>query len=103
MQLSSLFVPIAHLAFMSSILQKALYLDSPCGDFVIKTKEIQKPEPGEVLVRIVATALNPADWKVPKFNPPFIEYYPFLLGADSAGIIEELGEGVTGFARGDRV
>lgn len=88
---------------MTSGQQKALYLDGPCGEFIIMTKDIQKPEPGEVLVKIVATALNPADWKIQKSNPPFIDKYPYLLGADSAGLVEEVGEGVTGFAKGDRV
>jgi len=47
--------------------------------------------------------LIPADWKIQKFKPPFIKVYPALLGADVAGIIDEVGEGVTKFAKGDRV
>lgn len=90
---------------MSITQQKALYLDSPGGEWVIKTKDIPKPGPGEVLVKIAATALNPADWKVKKFNPPFVpaSLYPLLLGYDSTGVIEEIGEGVTTFVKGDRV
>ncbi len=88
---------------MTSTQQKALYLDSAGGEFVVKTKEIQKPGPGEVLVKILATALNPADWKIQKFKPPFITEYPVVLGADAAGIVEEVGEGVTTFVKGDRV
>lgn len=87
---------------MQSIQQKALYLDGPGGDFVVKAKDIQKPEPGEVLIKICATALNPADWKIQKFNPPFVKEYPYLLGSDVAGTIEVVGEGVTTFAKGDR-
>lgn len=88
---------------MTSTQQKALYLDSAGGEFVVKTKEIQKPGAGEVLVKIFATALNPADWKIQKFKPPFITEYPVVLGADAAGIVEEVGEGVTTFVKGDRV
>lgn len=90
-------------SFMQSIQQKALYLDGPGGDFVVKAKDIQKPEPGEVLIKICATALNPADWKIQKFNPPFVKEYPYLLGSDVAGTIEVVGEGVTSFTKGDRV
>ncbi|KLO16654.1 GroES-like protein [Schizopora paradoxa] len=85
--------------------QKALYLDKPLGDWVIKTKDVPKPGQGEVLVKIAATALNPADWKVRKFDPPFVPalLYPLLLGFDSTGVIEEVGEGVTSLVKGDRV
>ncbi|KLO07406.1 GroES-like protein [Schizopora paradoxa] len=88
---------------MSTVLQKALFLDGPCGELFVGTKDIQKPEPGEVLVKIIAAALNPADWRTQKTNPPHIEKYPYILGNDSAGVVEELGEGVTGFVKGDRV
>ena len=57
---------------------------------------------GEILVKIHATALNPVDWKIQVYNF-FIEQYPAILGTDSAGTVEELGEGVTGFAKGDKV
>ncbi|KLO05706.1 GroES-like protein [Schizopora paradoxa] len=83
-------------------LQKALYIDSPGGDFVLKSKDIPKPCPGEILVQIRATALN-QDWKVKKYKPAFITHYPFLLGGDVAGVVEEVGEGVTEFKKGDRV
>ncbi|KLO11439.1 GroES-like protein [Schizopora paradoxa] len=85
--------------------QKAFYLDRPCGEWVIKSKDVPKPGEGEVLVKVVATALNPAAWKIRKFNPPRVpeSWYPLLIGHDCAGVIEEVGEGVTTFAKGDRV
>lgn len=87
---------------MTASKQKVLYVESKGGKFVIGEKDIQKPGPGELLVKILASALNPADWKIQKYAV-FIEEYPAILGGDIAGDVVELGEGVTGFAVGDRV
>lgn len=69
--------------------------------------DLPMPEPGagEVLVRVACAGVNPADWKtrVGKLSA-FIEYhFPFVLGFDLAGIVEAVGDGVDGFAPGDRV
>ena len=82
--------------------QKALLLEAPVGEWRVGTKHIQKPAPGELLIKIYATALNPADWKIRDFDS-FIKDYPAVLGTDSAGIVEEVGEGVQGFSKGDKV
>ncbi|KAL5525577.1 hypothetical protein ACEPAG_6913 [Sanghuangporus baumii] len=82
--------------------QKALFLEAPVGEFRVRSKEIQKPGPGELLVKIHATALNPVDWKIRDFNI-IVNEYPAVLGVDSAGIVQEVGEGVEGFVKGDRV
>ena len=59
------------------------------------------PAPGEVLVRIRASALNHLDVWIRKGLPSVPK--PRILGADGAGVVEMLGDGVTGFERGDRV
>ncbi|PFH48317.1 hypothetical protein AMATHDRAFT_150193 [Amanita thiersii Skay4041] len=82
--------------------QKALFLDSKFGKFVLGTTDVPKPGPGEILVKIKAAALNPIDWKIQKYGI-FVEKFPAILGTDMAGEVEQLGEGVTGFAVGDRV
>ncbi|PFH50022.1 hypothetical protein AMATHDRAFT_61918 [Amanita thiersii Skay4041] len=82
--------------------QKALLLDSKFGKFVLKTTDVPKPGPGEILVKIKATALNPLDWKIQKYGLA-IEKFPAILGSDMAGEVEQLGEGITGFVVGDRV
>jgi NADPH:quinone reductase-like Zn-dependent oxidoreductase len=61
------------------------------------------PGPGEVLVRVHATGVNPADWKrrsglVRMFGEP-----PFTVGLDLAGVVEAAGDQVTRFAPGDDV
>lgn len=82
--------------------QKALFLDAKFAPFTLKEHSIPKPGPGQLLVRIEATALNPVDWKIQKYGI-FVENYPVLIGTDIAGVVEEVGEGAFGFVKGDRV
>lgn len=64
-----------------------------------------KPGPGEVLIKIEASAVNPFDLILRQgYMAQFIPLQlPAVLGGDAAGIIAELGEGVIGFVVGDRV
>ncbi|KAF9002973.1 chaperonin 10-like protein [Cyathus striatus] len=82
--------------------QKALFLDKVNGTFTLSRTEIYTPGPGELLVHIKAAALNPIDWKIQKFGFGFTNF-PLILGFDAAGVVEEVGEGVEGFLKGDRV
>ena len=82
--------------------QKSLLLLAPKGEYAVQETDIPTPGPGEVLVEIHATALNPVDWKIQKYDF-MIESYPTVLGTDSSGVIKALGEGVTEFAIGDKV
>ena len=82
--------------------QKALLLDKKHGDFVLGENDIPTPGPGDVLIKIKATSLNPVDWKIQKYGI-FVEEYPAVLGTDIAGDVEEVGEGVTEFKKGDKV
>jgi NADPH:quinone reductase-like Zn-dependent oxidoreductase len=70
---------------------------------VLRYEEIPDPEPGpgEVLVELRAAGLNHLDIWVRKGLPSVPK--PRILGADGAGIVAALGEGVEGFAEGDRV
>ncbi len=63
------------------------------------------PRPGEILVAVAGAGVNPVDGKLRSgvlslFMPL---RFPAQLGGDVSGTIEALGEGVTGFAPGDRV
>lgn len=72
--------------------------------FRVTTISRPEPGPGEVLVRIRASGINPLDLKIHDGTaaharqPP-----PGILGLDMAGIVEALGPGVTGFKVGDEV
>ena len=84
--------------------QKALLLDKVKGEFVVGTRAIPKVVPGHVVVKIHSTALNPVDWKVREYGfEAFVKEYPAVLGSDAAGTIEEVGEGVAQWKKGDRV
>jgi NADPH:quinone reductase-like Zn-dependent oxidoreductase len=59
------------------------------------------PGPGDVLVRLRASALNHLDVWTRKGLPSVPK--PRILGADGAGVVEAVGEGVSGFEPGERV
>jgi len=59
------------------------------------------PGPGEVLIRLRASALNHLDVWIRKGLPSVPK--PRILGADGAGVVEALGDGVSGFDPGQRV
>ncbi|KAF8823751.1 hypothetical protein HHX47_DHR9000264 [Lentinula edodes] len=83
--------------------QKALILEKARGSFVVSAAQpILKPGPGQLSVKVIAVALNPVDWKVQAWDF-FIKEYPAILGLDIAGDVEEIGEGVEGFSRGDKI
>ena len=82
--------------------QKALLVPAKFTNFFVGSKSIPKPFPGELLVKIRSTSLNPATWKIHIYGL-LIEEFPAILGLDLEGDVEEVGEGVTTFVKGDRV
>jgi NADPH:quinone reductase-like Zn-dependent oxidoreductase len=84
---------------------KALALSS--FDEPAKVQEVPHPTPGpgEVLVRVAAASVNAYDTFVAMGAArQYMSYeFPAVIGGDHAGTIEALGEGVGGFAVGDRV
>jgi NADPH:quinone reductase-like Zn-dependent oxidoreductase len=62
-----------------------------------------EPTPGQVQVRLRAAALNRADLWVREGWPGLKLEYPHIPGADGAGEVSSLGEGVTDLKIGDRV
>src|SRR5215831_8613199 len=57
---------------------------------------------GSVLLRAAAASANPVDVSITK-GAPFSPSLPATIGCDVAGVVEVVGEGVTGFAPGDEV
>jgi NADPH:quinone reductase len=83
---------------------KAVVLEEFGTDLVLRDVPLPVPASGEVLVRVAASGVNPLDTKIragaaahARVTPPMI------LGIDLAGVIAEVGPGVTGFAVGDEV
>jgi len=76
------------------------------GDIeVLEYGDYPRPQtqPGDVLVRLKAAALNHLDLWVRRGWPGLKLKYPHIPGADGAGEIAALGEGVTGWKVGERV
>lgn len=67
--------------------------------------EAPRPGPGDVLVRLRGSSVNPVDAGIRSGAlRSFVRLrLPAVLGVDVAGEVEAVGEGVTRFARGDRV
>jgi NADPH:quinone reductase-like Zn-dependent oxidoreductase len=79
---------------------------------VIEVAEIAKPEPDDdrVLIRVQAASANPYDWHLLRGKPYFVRMQAGLrspkdprLGVDVAGVVEDVGADVEGFAPGDEV
>ncbi len=70
-------------------------------------EEVDTPAVGDtdVLVRVAAAALNPLDTQMQtgKMHGFFPVEFPYTIGTDLAGTIEQVGVGVTGWSVGDRV
>jgi zinc-binding alcohol dehydrogenase/oxidoreductase len=82
---------------------RAVRIHEDGGPEVLVLEEAPDPEPGpgEVLVRLRASALNHLDVWIRKGLPSVPK--PRILGADGAGVVEALGDGVSGFEPGERV
>ncbi len=74
------------------------------GPEVIELIDIEKPkpQPGQVLVKVYASSINPFDYKLRQGMIPTIKL-PFTLGGDIAGVVTEVGEAVENFAVGNKV
>jgi NADPH:quinone reductase len=65
---------------------------------------IPEPRPGQVLLRVLASGVNPLDLKIKSGHAAHAQVHPpAILGIDTAGIVERLGTGVTGFQPGELV
>ncbi|GAA3078965.1 NAD(P)H-quinone oxidoreductase [Streptosporangium carneum] len=83
----------------------AIVIDKPGGPEVLDWREVPdpRPEPGEVLVDVAASAVNRADilQRQGRYNPPpGASPYP---GLECSGVVAEVGSDVEGFRVGDRV
>lgn len=86
---------------------QAVRFDQYGGIDVLRVVDVDRPVPGpgQVLVRVKAASVNPGEAKIR--SGALAERWPTTFpsgeGSDLAGVVEEAGEGVTGFAAGDEV
>jgi len=86
-------------AVLNAIGAKAPYVESK--PLTIEEIDLDPPGHGEVLVKIGAAGLCHSDLSVINGDRP--RPMPMALGHEAAGIVEEVGEGVTDLKRGDHV
>jgi NADPH:quinone reductase-like Zn-dependent oxidoreductase len=86
---------------------RALTYTEHGGPEVLQVGDVPEPHagPGQVRVKVAAASVNPIDWKLLGGFMPGAEAPtgPVVPGFDAAGVVDEVGEGVTGVAVGDDV
>jgi len=87
---------------------RAVRLDSFGGPEALYILEVPAPEAGreQVRVRVTAAGLNPMDWFMTADADTAVRFglsLPAGFGTDFAGVVDQVGDGVTGFVPGDRV
>ncbi len=85
---------------------KAVVINRFGGPEVFETCEMPRPQagPGEVVIAVKATSVNPVDWKIRKGSlEVFAADFPIILHGDCAGVIADIGKDVEGFQTGDPV
>ncbi|HTS14013.1 MAG TPA: alcohol dehydrogenase [Candidatus Limnocylindrales bacterium] len=81
---------------------KVAQISKPGGNFEIVEREIPKPGPGQVRIKVQACGVCHSDVLVKEGAWPGLEY-PRVPGHEVAGIIDEVGTGVTAWRKGQRV
>ncbi|WP_412468518.1 NADP-dependent oxidoreductase [Pedobacter sp. KLB.chiD] len=86
---------------------KAVRIHDFGGPEVLSIDEIPVPKPAsdEVLIKVHATSVNPVDWKIREGQrkDKFPAKLPLTLGWDVSGTIEDIGEKVSTFKKGEEV
>lgn len=84
---------------------KAVYFHKHGGPEVLEYGDLEDPKPGrgEVLLDVKATSINHLDLFVRRGAPGIRVQFPHIPGCDASGLVSAAGDGVEGFAAGDRV
>jgi NADPH2:quinone reductase len=84
---------------------RAAFIEQTGPPEVIKVGELARPEPGpgQVLVRVKAVSLNPIDLYIRSGMVAMPLKFPYPIGCDLSGTVDQTGPGCTRFKVGDRV
>lgn len=85
---------------------KAILINEYGDEDVLNYTDVKRPEPkeNEILVKVMAAAVNPVDWKIRDGKgEKFGMKLPLILGADFAGTVEEVGRNIKKFKNGGEV
>ncbi|HLI39710.1 MAG TPA: NADP-dependent oxidoreductase [Streptosporangiaceae bacterium] len=93
---------------MAANMSRAVRLDSFGGPEVLNIRQVPAPQagPGQIRVRVTAAGLNPMDWIMTADADTAARFglsLPTGFGTDYAGVVDQVGDGVSRFAPGDRV
>jgi NADPH:quinone reductase-like Zn-dependent oxidoreductase len=89
-------------------MSRAVIYEEFGGPEVLELHDVPEPHagPGEIRVRVAAVGLNPMDPAIaatPELAARFEITLPAGFGYDFAGVVDEVGDGASGFAKGERV
>jgi NADPH:quinone reductase-like Zn-dependent oxidoreductase len=92
----------------SATTSRAVRFESFGGPEALTIREVPVPQAGsgQIRVRVTAAGLNPMDWFMTSDAETAARFglsLPCGFGTDYAGVVDQVGAGVTGFAVGDRV
>src|SRR2546421_6259821 len=95
-------IAILSLAAAARPPMKAIVIHSSGGPEVLKYEDAPRPQPkdDEVLIRVMAAAVNPVDVFIREGRS---NQFPLIPGMDVAGVVEQVGNKVTKFKRGDAI
>jgi 2-desacetyl-2-hydroxyethyl bacteriochlorophyllide A dehydrogenase len=86
---------------------KAAVIEAFGPDIPVRVRDVPRPAPGpgQVLVEVRASSVNPIDWKIPggQMAMRYGSTFPMILGFDASGVVVEAGPDVSTFAPGDPV
>lgn len=84
---------------------KAIRVEKHGGPEVLVLQEVGDPQPaaGQVRLRVHAAGVNPVETYIRAGQQGYAAALPYTPGGDAAGVVEALGDGVTGVRVGDRV
>lgn len=86
---------------------KAAVINSYGGTEVLQLADIKTPEinKNQILVKVVATSINPIDWKIRKGMLKLVtgNKFPLILGFDVSGEVVRVGDSVSNFKVGDAI
>lgn len=86
---------------------KAIVFDEFGGPDVLRLRDVEEPHPAADQIRILvrAAGVNPMDWKIRNgwVQQMMPTTFPAIPGLEVAGVVDEIGDSVTGFTVGDEV
>lgn len=90
---------------VKELIMRAMVITDFGGPEVFEQREVDKPIPKlrQVLVKVLATSVNPLDYQTRRGDYKALVQLPAIIGSDVSGVVEAVGGAVTDFKVGDEV